>query len=83
MARKPIVRQLGEVCGGRWRAVRDGFGWRWEDDAGHSVRVYAQLNNAWDGDDSYTCVYIDDQGHTVGSQGMICNAPPWATKEKT
>ncbi len=68
--KQPIVKQLAAAFGGEWKAVRDGFGWRWEG-PGRTVRAYSQLANAWDGDDSFMTVYIDDEGNTVGSQGMI------------
>ena len=65
-----IALQLQERLGGVWKAVRDGFGWRWISEDGREVRAFAQSTmNDW-GDDWFT-VYYDNEGRHVGSEGMI------------
>lgn len=69
---EPIIRQLERRFKGKWRAVRQGFGWMWKGPNGMTVRTYSQLTPQYDGDDE-TCisVYIDNNGVTVGSHGFI------------
>jgi hypothetical protein len=68
----PITKQLTDKLGGRWKAVRHGFGWKWLSDDGREVNAYSKLAPKYDGDDDYCItVYIDSSGVTVGSQGFI------------
>lgn len=55
-----------------WKAVRDGFGWRWKHPNGQEIRAYAQSAPRYDGDDdSWETVYYDEKQNLVGSNGII------------
>jgi hypothetical protein len=73
MRSKTITVQLGELCGGTWEAVRDGFGWRYTSNTGHTVRVYAEPVFGWDGysDVNFNRVYEDEAGRRLGCNGVI------------
>lgn len=75
--RLSIAAQLTKRLGGEWRAVRDGFGWRWVGPDGRTVRAYAQPVLGFDGysDTEFLTVYIDNEGWQVGAQGLITAGP--------
>lgn len=69
---KPTIRdQLQSKFGGEWKAIRDGFGWRWSNGV-KDVHACSQLTPRYDGDDE-TCViaYEDECGVIVGAAGLI------------
>lgn len=63
-----IAQQLAKRFGGEWRAVRDGFSWRWEGPDGRIVRCYAESILDYDGysDTEFRRVLIDNRGVQVG-----------------
>lgn len=62
-----IIKQL-KAKDKDWKAVRDGFGWKWQHSNGQEIRAYAQFAPRYDGDDE-RC-YDSDQ-KLVGSNGVI------------
>lgn len=83
--RLSIVKQLNDKLHGNWKAVRDGFGWKWVNDQGREVKAYAESIATYDGysDDEFATVYIDNNGVRVGSHGFIRSEPPHVAKEAT
>jgi hypothetical protein len=69
----PVVVQLAEQLGGKWKAIRDGFGWYWVGPNGRTIRPYSELIMGYDGylDDKFNIAYIDDKGVKVGINGLI------------
>lgn len=70
--RVSIARRLEEELGGRWRAVRDGFGWRYECSDGREVRRYAAPVLDYDGysDTKFNSYYSADGGWTPVLVGL-------------
>lgn len=65
--RQPIAEQLATTAGGKWTAVRDGFGWLYRSDDGRTVRRYSEARLGYDGysDTEFNTVYIDDRGNRL------------------
>lgn len=57
--KEPVADQIARQLGGSWRAVRDGWGYRYESADGREVRRYAYPVSDWTGysDTEFTTVY--------------------------
>ncbi len=61
--KRPIAQQIEAQLGGTWRAVRNGFGWKWEDATGRVVRAYSESVMDYTGwsDSVFNTVFIEDK----------------------
>lgn len=57
--KQSVAEQIAQQLGGTWRAIRDGFGWRYESTDGREVRRYAAPVLDYDGysDTKFAAVY--------------------------
>jgi len=65
-----IINQLRRHYPGYWEFSRNDCGPTWTNGT-TVIRAYSQSHSSYDGDESWISVSFDQDGHAVGSCGMI------------